>query len=183
MKSPKARWIVLTLLCVLIFVGFVVGTRLTSDAILVEFVTKTPLFHPDDPKTADADGRHRLDPDDETLPSGPEPRGAGDVTVWLSDQWPGARLGPMRSLISGGTDPEYRLAEFEVARGDQTSPAILICVRRPGAVLFRGWVLIFDRQPEPGELFAAEKSYFPPIDLFERLRHRVGSKWLVEYEK
>ena len=183
MKSTKARAIGLVLLIVLIFVGVSVGSRLSSVAVLVELITHGGLFHPDRPEVADPDGRYRLDPDDTSLPSGPEPQGAGDVALWLADQWPGARLDQMRSLTSGRATFESRLGNFTVEYRGKTAPAVLVCVRRAPNTKFRGWVLIFDREPRPGELFSARRNTFTEPQWFVRLRHRIGTRWLVEYEK
>ena len=183
MKSTKARAIGFVLLIVLILVGVDVGSRLTSDAILVELVTHGALYHPDNPDVADPDGRYRLDADDPSLPSGPEPQGAGDVAIWLADQWPGARLDQMRSLTSGDQELESRLVNFSVEHRGRTALAVLVCVRRDPAQEFRGWVLLFDREPRPGELFSAKLNILTQPQLFQRLRHRIGTRWLVEYQK
>ena len=182
MKKRSARAVGLLLLSLILFVGIGVWLHLTSDAILFQLITHGALYHPDQPNEADPDGRYRLDPDDVSLPSGPDPSSASRIAVWLADQWPGARLVREQGLTSKDDDPQIRLVDFTVDYRGRTSPAVILCARRPGAPEFRGWVLIFDRAIVPGEIGSAMMILSHRPDLVRQLRHRIGSQWTLEYQ-
>ena len=183
MNTRSARTVGLVLLCLLLLVGIAVGTRLTSDAFLVNLITHGGLLHPDAPEFSDPSGRYRLVPDDRSLPTGPEPSSEDEVKVWLADQWPGVSLEEKTSVTSVDGDPEFRLVDLRVRRNGIVSPASLICVRRPQDPQFRGWVVIFDRESVPKEQGSARRSSNLRLPLLERLKYRATREWTFEYEK
>lgn len=183
MKSPKARWIGLTLLGVLIFVGFGVGDRLRSPAILYRLEPHVGVFHPDRPEFSDPDGRFRLDPHDDTLPSGPDPLTEPELPAWLAEQWPGASIVGTRTVFTSGSRGRihHRLVEFDVEFRGRTSPAALLCVKHDRDLLFRGVVLIFDRKSIDQTRDSANWSSFRRPKLMTRLLQSVGWEWTLRY--
>ena len=176
------RAILLGLLVALVVVGLWISGRLRSEAILFHLVPHCGVFHPDRPEYSDPDGRFRLDPNDDSLPTGPEPLNQESVALWLTDQWPGITLSKPRVYVSGTKGRvQYRRVEFDVDLRGRRSPAGLLCVRNEGDTLFRGWVVIHDRVGESYTMDSDIGSSLSRPKISTRLMQSVGWEWTVTY--
>ena len=182
MNSRIARFAGLFLIILLVFVGFGIADRLRSQAILFHLVPHCGLFHPDRPEDSDTDGRFRLDPNNDSLPSGPEPLSQADVEVWMADQWPGIEMSKPQVYTSGSKGRvQYRLVEFDVMRHGRRSPASLICVRNEEDPLFRGFVVIHDREGSSYTMDSVVESHLLRPPLRVRLVQSVAWEWQLIY--